>query len=1093
MDATTLKLRWSEALGEAALATLGSGETYRPQPAPGPGGALAFGLDFGAGRPLGRGGMGEVRSVPQRLLERSLAVKFLRRDRDASLDGFLAEAVAHGRLSHPGIVPVYFLGERDGDVFLTMPEVRGKTWREVRRERPEALDFHLGVLEKVGEALAYAHSQDIVHNDLKPSNVMLGEFGEVYLLDWGLAVHVGERRPESRLRHKSALRSPCGTPAYLPPELALGQGAQIGPWTDVYLLGATLYELLTGAPPHSAPNLAESLLRMVSASSRLEFPADAPAELVALCRRALAFRPEERPADAGEFLAGLRTWTRHRESHALARGAEQRLRDCVARAGEPGAKGLYSAFSAVVARYEAALELWEDNAEARRGLAEACCAHAALALARADFGLAEAQLARLDEDHPSARELRASIAAARQRARREVAHAARLRRAVRGLAVTLLVGLAVAVGVLLERNAQIAARTRRIEVQNDSLLFLQRAAENREQVAVASLSALSDGLQRMLQERKEDRYFVDSAREYLVEALRGWESLARFAPDERWSLGRAEAHTRIGELMFAVELDADSALAELAEAERLLVGLDSEEAFSMLCRARLARGTALIHRGALDATEELCARAEQELRARPEDPALREYRELFALLRGRCAELRGKLEDALEAFRDSHAQVARQLAADPENLALRRRHSLAQQRVGGILQQLERREEARVPLEAAVAESEALVAERPWSTSLRRTLATQLRDLGLTWPSGPDAAECFTRSLALFQQLRLAHPDATGLAFYEARLEADLGDCACALGDDAGAEERYLRALAMMEELVREDPDAPLLVKELSLDHERLGEVYFRADDQDRALPAFEEARRLRATLFAADRANLQHRRLLCAAEVDSAWSLWRKAEPLAARAVLDSAFAHVAVLRLDDPKLASVGRLRQDLLSVWVGTDPAGRAAGELDFQRRELAALRAAGADPADERGRQVLSASLFRLGRSLLLGGSPDEAGPPLEEALAVASAGPELADAALAVLELLVTQRLLAGEPAAARSLLAQHAAAIAEAAPLPRAKLTRLIAHAHAALGEPAAARAALEAACALLVPLAAEDPRSAALLASWQEERAAWD
>ena len=198
---------------------------------------------------LGEGGLGEVRRVYDRELDRVVAMKLLREDvaNPASIARFLEEARLSARLQHPGIVPVHDVGRRpDGRLYFTMQVVEGRTLREVVREWHVAARAGQEVrwrslvepFARVCEAVAYAHGERVLHRDLKPSNVMLGVHGRVMVLDWGLAALVGQSAGPYRV---------VGTPAYMPPEQARGEDARHGPASDVWSLGAVLVELLTGA------------------------------------------------------------------------------------------------------------------------------------------------------------------------------------------------------------------------------------------------------------------------------------------------------------------------------------------------------------------------------------------------------------------------------------------------------------------------------------------------------------------------------------------------------------------------------------------------------------------------------------------------------------------------------------------------------------------------------------------------------------------------------------------------------------------------------------------------------------------------------
>ncbi len=209
---------------------------------------------------LGEGGMGRVLAAEQVALGREVAVKVVRDGgRAADVDALLREALIAARLEHPNVVPVHLLGRgEDGAPIFVMRRIEGVPWSDVLRDAAAApgmfadardpLEMHLRVLLEVCGAVQFAHARGILHRDLKPENVMLGAFGEVYVVDWGIALNLAD---DPRLPRIADARGVVGTPAYMAPEMALGDAAALSPRTDVYLLGAVLHRVLTGAPPHA--------------------------------------------------------------------------------------------------------------------------------------------------------------------------------------------------------------------------------------------------------------------------------------------------------------------------------------------------------------------------------------------------------------------------------------------------------------------------------------------------------------------------------------------------------------------------------------------------------------------------------------------------------------------------------------------------------------------------------------------------------------------------------------------------------------------------------------------------------------------------
>ncbi|MBE2284923.1 MAG: protein kinase [Prosthecobacter sp.] len=231
---------------------------------------------------IARGGMGAVYLARQQALEREVAVKVMTRDAGSAemAERFRREALVLGRLAHPNIVPVYDIGTDDeGQLFYTMKLVKGRTLQHIlndlRTEDAAVLKEHtlaslLTVFRKVCDALAFAHSQGIIHRDLKPENVMVGEFGEVLVMDWGLAKKIGEKADAGELSPSSMMirkadfggtlaGSVMGTPQYMSPEQAMGLVDELDARSDIFSLGGILYAILTLRPPVEGTTLEEVL------------------------------------------------------------------------------------------------------------------------------------------------------------------------------------------------------------------------------------------------------------------------------------------------------------------------------------------------------------------------------------------------------------------------------------------------------------------------------------------------------------------------------------------------------------------------------------------------------------------------------------------------------------------------------------------------------------------------------------------------------------------------------------------------------------------------------------------------------------------
>ena len=306
---------------------------------------------YALGDEIARGGMGVVHRAADTTLGRPVAVKILAAGfgpDSAAARRFAEEARVTGQLQHPGIPPIHDLGELpDGRPFLAMKLIQGRTLADLLTDRPDpAADRgrFVAVFEQVCQAVGYAHSRGVLHRDLKPANVMVGAFGEVQVMDWGLAKILADPAadpddpagdPERTGAYAPAADggtgsgTVLGTPAYMPPEQARGEPADRR--ADVFGLGAVLSAVLTGKPPFPGRPAGEALRRAAAGDvadcfTRLDACGAEP-ELVALCKRCLSPKPTDRPRDAGAVaaaVAALRAEAERRAREAEADGAAAR-------------------------------------------------------------------------------------------------------------------------------------------------------------------------------------------------------------------------------------------------------------------------------------------------------------------------------------------------------------------------------------------------------------------------------------------------------------------------------------------------------------------------------------------------------------------------------------------------------------------------------------------------------------------------------------------------------------------------------------------------------------------------------------------------
>ncbi len=473
------------------------------------------------------------------------------------------------QLDHQKIPQVMNLSGPGADrPVLAEKHIAGEPWSEVlRRQRAEVsqappegrqrlrrqfLRENLGYLQDVCDALAYAHSRGVIHRDLKPANVMLSRFNdtlrrytEVYLVDWGLALYVGDDDGAAvKAPRRAGVRGFSGTPCYAAPEMWAGVGERLSTATDVFLLGAVLYELLTDTPPYATENLVR--LQMLGRLARIPPPEErapdrpVPLELSQLARKATAADPQDRYPDAAAFAQALDAWQRHAAAEeqcqqALAR-REQVLAGLRAAADRRQARHAFlSALIEVADQFRQAARAWEapglpppvDNLAYRRALEGERGARldlASLAEQTEDFSLAEAQLERVGALPPP---FDAGLDQRRQALRRKALRRQRTRLLLRGAAASVALLTAGLVGLGF------------VVLQKHHAVLLEAAARGRAEegraVAEQLRQAESDAKARA-EDLAEDRRRMHRAQEWLTRA-----TLAR---EEQYQAGAALYYAR---------------------------------------------------------------------------------------------------------------------------------------------------------------------------------------------------------------------------------------------------------------------------------------------------------------------------------------------------------------------------------------------------------------------------------------------------------------------------------------------------------------------------------------------------------------------
>jgi serine/threonine-protein kinase len=317
---------------------------------------------------LGEGGMGIVRLARQSPLERDVAVKTTKKASDpGALHGLLQEAYVTGHLEHPNVIPIYTLGQDEsGAPLIVMKRVEGISWLAKLGDESLDLEYHIDVLRQVANAVRFAHSKGVIHRDIKPENVMIGDFGEVYLLDWGIAVSMDEPKGMMPTRDNARM---AGTAQYMAPEMTEQSAENIDARTDVYLMGATLHQIVTGEMLHQGSKLFDLMFSAYKSEPR-EYDRSVPAELVDIIHKACHRDKEQRYQSAEAFKIALDDFLHHRESVAVSRQAELRLErlESLLDSDREDDLEVHDLFGECRFGFRQALRMWDGNEGAQTGL-----------------------------------------------------------------------------------------------------------------------------------------------------------------------------------------------------------------------------------------------------------------------------------------------------------------------------------------------------------------------------------------------------------------------------------------------------------------------------------------------------------------------------------------------------------------------------------------------------------------------------------------------------------------------------------------------------------------------------------------------------
>ena len=740
-------------------------------------------------RLIAKGGFGEVWEATQLTLRRRIAVKRIRADlcesgeEDASFRAheiaFRQEAMTTAALEHPNIPPVHDLGlDEDGRPLLAMKLVRGKPWDAlithdfVSLGIQEFLARHITILIDVAQAVAFAHSRGIVHRDIKPAQVMVGEFGEVVLMDWGLAVVWNHDRLEREIpgaprNLAPSLRratNPAGTPAFMAPEQTERTAERIGPWTDVFLLGGTLYYLLTGYFPH--PGRTSEQLIFQAALCEIRKPEERardreiPAELSALAMHSLQREPKLRVESAAEFLRRLQDYltgaTRRRESVAIT--------DAVARKLEEAVEG-YKEWGDLLVMLGNARTLWPENPAQFELRAKVFAVSAQTALSHGDLILARVQAERIP-DSPVRVDLLRRIGEAEEEKRRQA-------RALDEASQRLREHHARAEDLLNYMMNDLTDKLRtigRVEVL-DTVVERALAYFNALPAGEMSNDMLvrrSIGL-RQVGEVRMDQGDTAGAETAIREALSIVEGIASLYPENRdWQFEFAECRAAMGRIL--------RAKGQLEEAGRTFLAQE--------------------------------ALLEPLLRARPADPRIKEA---VAKCNDSLADVLavgGRLDEALDRNRRYRELSSELVARDPASYPWQRALAEAHGNYGWILRAKGRLDESLDQYRIALEITARIYAANPSNMQAFGNLAFMHNKLGWVLESKGELAaaiEEFLRSLDIMQQLVRRDPSNMRWRRLLAVTHCRAARAMEAKGDLADARREYDAAIATIEPMERAD------------------------------------------------------------------------------------------------------------------------------------------------------------------------------------------------------------------------------------------------------------------------------------------------
>jgi serine/threonine-protein kinase len=897
---------------DASLAQVGAGPTeHEADPdrtaTYSVGTATSEGLRFRMLRPHAQGGLGAVFVALDAELHREVALKQIldhHADDPISRQRFLLEAEITGGLEHPGVVPVYGLGSYgDGRPYYAMRFIQGDSLKqgiecyhakEALKKDPGRRALELRNLLRrfldVCNAIAYAHSRGVLHRDIKPGNVIVGQYGETLVVDWGLAKAVGRADPGSAPGERTLVPSSSsslaetlpgsalGTPAYMSPEQAAGALDRLGPRSDVYSLGATLYCLLTGRPPFIADD-AGLILRQVQQG---EFPAPRTLEpsidraLEAVCLKAMAPKPEDRYASPRALADDIERWTADESVAAWREPIARRLQ----RWGRRNRTIVMTATAAVLVALVGTAAVLAVQTRANGQLSKAN-----LALKDSNDALAAA--------NAQVRQTNADLTVANERvvARFDLALAA----------IELFHG-EVSEDLLLKEKEFDALRTRLLRGAAEFYRKLEGLLKPQaDQASRAALGRAYDALGD-------------------VTALIG--SMPEALAIHRQALGVRRA--------LAAEPGADATIR-------------GEVARSLLAVSDLQRATGDAS-GAMSSLQDSLAICGALTRA---NPAVTQFQLDLARTHHNMGILlsdTGEPAEALVLYERARAIRQKLTEANPGVTQFQRALASSHHDIGKILMETSRLGEALASYRAALAIQQRLADANPAITGIRRSLANSHNSIAVLLRRTGAPAEALASlkaARAVQQKLAEANPAVTGIQQELADSQNNIGLSLWDTGKPAEALEAYAKARAIYQKLAEANPTVTKFQSRLANSHTNIGIVLKETGRPGDALASLEAARAILHVLADATPTVTQSQCTLANAHLETGDVLRLTGRPAEARASYEAALAIIARLIKAQPAFADQVQvyLVFGLKGLGATQQTAGQAADAVASWRRAIA----------------------------------------------------------------------------------------------------------------------------------------------------------